>query len=359
VVEAVTEALDELPLEFGRSSGPATSILQECRASLAGLMQVERPERIALVSGATQALNQAVLGLDLKAGERVITSVTEHNSVLRPLNHLRRNRGIDTAVVGLDASGQLDVAAFEKELAAGARLVVLNHISNVTGQVNPVADLFRCAKAAGAITLLDASQSLGCIPVLPLQLQADLVVFTGHKALRGPSGTGGLYVRPGIELEQVLVGGTGVHSDLPHHPSQMPMRLEAGTPGLSAFAGLAAALRWVQRQGEAFRRQQQRLCERLAQGLREISKVRLFGAADPNQSQGPLSFQIEGWAVQEAGEALSQGFGIIGRTGLHCAPLIHAALGSAPEGTIRFAPSGFNTETEIDWTLNAVHKLAA
>ena len=229
----------------------------------------------------------------------------------------------------------------------------------MTGKANPVEPLFRLAKAAGALTLLDASQSLGWIPVHPCQLHADLVAFTGHKGLRGSPGTGGLWVAPEIELEQIIVGGTGTRSDLEGHPAEMPARLEAGTPNLPALAGLAAALRWREQDGGASTANQQRLTARLHGGLAEIPRVRLCGGACPAASSGILSFQIRDWDVEEAGYVLRESFGIICRTGLHCAPLIHAALGTAPQGTIRFSLSGCNSEEDVARALGAVRELAS
>jgi cysteine desulfurase/selenocysteine lyase len=192
----------------------------------------------------------------------------------------------------------------------------------------------------------------------PESLGADLVAFTGHKALRGPPGTGGLYVSPTVELEQVFVGGTGTRSDLEFHPPEMPMRLEAGTPNLPAFAGLAAALRWHAETGRSFQEQEQAVARKLMDGLEGIDGIQIMGH---NRQEGHVpivSFRVGGWTVGDSGYALANSFGIICRTGLHCAPLIHAAIGSAPEGTIRFSPSGFTTEEEIDSVLEAVKTLA-
>ena len=360
VIEAVSAVLAAPPVHPGRAArrdDPTAA----CRAGLARLLGGDPAERarIVLTVNATHALNLAILGLDLEPGAGVVTTVTEHNSVLRPLNHLAQREGIRVRLVGLDADGRIDERAWCAALADRPRLAVLNHASNVTGRIADAALLLGQARAAGAVTLLDAAQTLGHVPVHPTKLNADLVAFTGHKGLHGPPGTGGLYVSPHLDLTQWFVGGTGVRSDLALHPADMPTRLEAGTPDAPALAGLAAALAWFERQGAAHCEREQRLAMRLRAGLRTCTGVQLFGATPPDESIGVVSFAVAGWGIEEAGYALSESFRIACRTGLHCAPLIHAALGTAPAGTVRFSVSGFNSEADIDAALDAVARLAA
>ena len=358
VLEAVAETLEKQPLHPGRTVTRSTDVVAECRERLAGILGVDTPNRVVLTTSSTHSLNLAIGGMGLRSGDRVVTSVTEHNSVLRPLNHLAERAGIQVQVIGLDSSGRIDEEAFEEALGREPRLVVFNHVSNVTGRVQNMRCLFEKAKRAGASTLLDASQSLGHIPVLPEEIQADMVAFTGHKGLRGPAGTGGLYVAPHLELEQFLVGGTGVRSDLALHPQEMPMRLEAGTPNIPGLAGLAAGLRWYENEGKAFQERENFMGNLLRDRLRETPGVSLYGDTKGADRVGITSFRIRGWEVEEVGYILSESFDITCRTGLHCAPLIHESIGSAPEGTIRFSVSGFNTEAEIGSAVNAVRKLA-
>lgn len=358
VLEAVTESLVALPEHSGRTAAAHDRRPDACRARLARLFGVDRAERIALTQHATHALNLAILGLGLQANDEVVTSVCEHNSLLRPLARLEAALGLRLTVIGMTPEGDLDEDAFERALAREPRLVALNHASNVTGQVLPVAGIFERARRAGALTLLDASQSLGHIPVEAAALHADMIAFTGHKGLRGPAGTGGLFVREGLELEQVIVGGTGVRSDLRFHPGEMPTRLEAGTPNVPALAGLEAALRWTEEQGAAFEKVAAARAAQLRDGLKIIPGVRVFGGKSDEPRIGVVSFRIAGWTVEEAGHALAESFGVVCRTGLHCAPLIHAAIGSAPEGTVRLSPSGATTEQEIAEAIAAVGRLA-
>ncbi len=359
VAEAVAAALKAMPTDStrgGRGFDPA----QACRVRLAALLGGVSPERIALTTNATHALNLAIRGVPVLPGTSVVTSVTEHNSVLRPLHHLAVERGIVVRAIGLDEQGGIDQVEWRAALEAQPVLAVLNHVSNVTGRVQDVAPFFSLAHKSGAVTLLDASQSFGSMPVHAEELHADLVAFTGHKSLHGPPGTGGLYVAPHLELSPLLVGGTGIRSDLPLHPPEMPMRLEAGTPSLPAISGLCAALKWVERRPAEFVRRAGGLLERLRQGLGDLPGVRLIGtqAAQGPDTHGICSFVIDGWSVAEAGFVLEESFGIRCRTGLHCAPLIHGAIGSAPEGTIRFSVTGFNTDEEIDRAIGAVGQLS-
>jgi len=356
VVETVRASLDSPPFHPGRSIGHGSDVAQRCRTLLASTLRVADPARIALLPSATIALNVAILGVGLGRGSRVVTTVTEHNSVLRPLRHLKERSSVEVAFVGLDDEGLIDLRAFDHELALGADLVVVNHVSNVTGRPNYPAILFRRAKRAGAVTLLDASQSIGHIDVYPEDMDADLVAFATHKGLRGPEGIAGLYVSPRMELDQIIVGGTGVRSDLEFHPADMPSRLEVGTPNVPATAGLVAALEWREEHGPEFAENAARLAEALHRELSAIPGLRIF--ADEAGPNGVISILIDGWDVEEAGFVLAESFGIVCRTGLHCAPLIHRALGTAPRGTIRLSVSGSNTRDEIVATAQAVRSLA-
>jgi selenocysteine lyase/cysteine desulfurase len=322
------------------------------------MLGIDDANAVALTYNATHALNLAFLGLELKKGARVITTVMEHNSVLRPLSHLKKRRGIEVITIGLDGEGNLDRESFEGALRGGAALVAMTHASNVTGMVNDVAYFFSRAHDQGAFTLLDASQSMGHIPVIPHILGADLVAFTGHKGLLGPPGSGGLYVKPGLELEHYYVGGTGVRSDLEFHPDDMPTRLEAGTPGMAALAGLACALSWLEQHGDSHGEKEKELSSLFRHELKKTDGLVVYDAREGAGQLPVFSFVIKGWSVEEAGYVLHESFGIIGRTGLHCAPLIHGALGTAPGGTIRLSLSGFTTGDEIEQVLQALGRMA-
>jgi len=357
VAEAVQTALAEPPADIRRTGACAADPIEDCRRSVARLLGVDDASRIIFTLNATMALNVAIHGVRLRRGDLVVTSAAEHNSVLRPLEKLRRERGVEVEIVRLTPDGLPDPEQFHLTLNRGPRLVVLTHASNVTGRVFPVAHWFAKAKRAGAVTLLDASQSLGHLAVSPAALHADLVAFTGHKGLLGPTGTGGLYVAPAIVLEQLVVGGTGVRSDLTAHPADMPDRLEAGTHNLSGLAGLGAALEWLACHGEQHNRVAAQRADGLRSGLASVAGVAILDPAE-GERLGIVSFRIAGWDVEDAGIVLNDSFGITCRAGLHCAPRIHEWIGSAPAGSLRFSVSGFNSEDDIAAAVAAVRQVA-
>jgi cysteine desulfurase / selenocysteine lyase len=327
-----------------------------CRRALAGLLGGVPEQQVVFTLNATMALNIAIGGMGLKVGDGVVTSAAEHNSVLRPLEKLRREDGVRVDIVPVDKTGTPDEARFSEALAREPKLVVLSHASNVTGRVMPVGRLLGMARAAGAVTLLDASQSLGHVDVRPEEISAAMVAFAGHKGLLGPSGTGGLYVSPALELKQILAGGTGVRSDLAHHPLEMPVRLEAGTPNTAGLAGLASAVEYLL-ESPPDAASTAALTAHLRRQLASIAGVRLYPSSSADQT-GVVSFSIDGWDPGAAGDALRGSFDIECRTGLHCAPLIHRFIGSDPAGTIRFSLSRFTTEAEVDSAARAVRSLA-
>jgi len=318
------------------------------------------PKRIFLTAGATHALNIALFGLARYRGARVITSCSEHESVLRPLLHLRDCRRIHLTIIGLDATGELDRESFATALQRGTSLVAVTHASNVTGRVFDVASLFAMAKSVGAHTLLDASQTVGEVPVRPDELGADMVAFTGHKRLRGPSGTGGLYVNPRLVLSPVFTSTARSRTGfITHTPPELPAGFETGRPDTTAFAGLCAALQWHEREGEACRREGQRLARLLRRGLRRTRGVWIVGDAKRAQRVPVVSLRMTGRGAEETRDELEFRFGIRCSAGLHAAPLIHKAIGSRPEGTVRFGVSGFNTEDEIRYLLQALRMVAS
>lgn len=353
VADAVKQAIDTVPEEPGRSAEGGHSLaLDECRTELAKLLGTPLCDRIALTHSATHALNFALLGAVPSQAKRVITTVMEHNSVLRPVQHLKDRYSLQVDIVGLDSSGELDVEEYEKALDGEKALVALTHVSNVTGRINNAQDLFEKARSAGHLTLLDAAQSLGKIPVS--DTGADIIAFPAHKGTYGPSGIGGLYVASSIELEQIIVGGTGVRSDLARHPPEMPTRLESGTPNIPATSGWLTALRWLGQYGQEQRKNMAAAASECFERLRLYPEIKLFSKLEDSALTGIIAFCVPGWSVEEAGYALQKSFQIICRSGLHCAPLLHKAMPGAEHGTIRFSFSGFNTLEEARQAAEAV-----
>jgi selenocysteine lyase/cysteine desulfurase len=363
VVEAVIRSMQEPPFSpgrgaFGTGANAGANALEECRCTV-GLLLEAKNEEVVLCSGATAALNMAILGLCLRPGDLVITSVMEHNSVLRPLARLEKIMPLRLEYIALDAEGKLNLKTYEKLLREKPRLVALTQGSNVTGRINPVKDFFEKAKNAGAFTLLDAGQSAGHIPLHPASLYADMAAFSGYKGLAGPQGTGVLYAASGVNLEPVFTGGTGVQSDNPFQPEEMPLRLEAGTPGAAGFAGLKAAVNYFMENEKQIIQKENEKIRALEEGLSSIKKVKILDDFSPGKAQEKLpvvSFIIEGLSAEEAGFMLTEGFGIQCRTGLHCAPLLHRALGY-PAGSIRFSPSYMTPMEDINYALEAVRSI--
>lgn len=345
--------IESVPCHFGRSGSPSGDPLRACRERLARLLCVSDPDRLVLTSGATASLNIALHGLPLD-GQTVLTTAAEHNSVLRPLYLLKKKGIIDLYLAPCDEQGRVRREEWSRQARSKRpALAVLTHASNVTGAVHPVQELFAEVHEYGGLTLLDASQTIGLLPINAQRLGADLLAFTGHKYLLGPTGTGGLYIRPGIELAPLFVGGTGVRSDLREMPPEMPVRLEPGTPAAALFAGLDWSLKWQEQNPKSLAALSV-LLGRLEKGLRDAGArvIVVDGERTPL-----VSFTLPHWQVADAGKVLEKSFEIICRTGLHCAPLIHEWLGTLPSGTIRFSLSRFSHDADIATAVQAVRRI--
>lgn len=362
---AVWEAMERFLREVGGSPGrsghrlsqEAARIVFNCRESLAALFGVPDSRRIVFTVNATEALNVAILGL-LKRGDRVVTTSMEHNSVMRPLRALVRSRGILLDIVKSDGAGRVNLQRLGEALAAGPRLVVVNHASNVTGAVAPLAEIGPMVKDAGSLFLVDAAQSAGVLPVDVEGSRIDLLAFTGHKGLLGPQGTGGLWVREGVEVEPVYRGGTGSNSELEEQPSFYPDRLESGTQNAVGLAGLHAGVEFIrERSVDALREHERNLARRLLEGLAQLSGIRIYGPGADGERTSVVSFTIEGMDPSEVGFLLDEAFGVLARTGLHCAPGAHRTIGTYPTGTVRLSPGCFTTGDAVDKVVEACRYL--
>ncbi len=363
---AVRGALDEYFGEAGgnpgrsghRMSVAAARIVEKAREALAELFNAHDPSRIAFTHNATHALNIALHGL-LRPGDHVVTTSVEHNSVMRPLRHFER-LGVEITVVDCTPEGKLDVETVRRAVRRNTRLLVTTHASNVTGALNPVADLAALARSAKIIYLVDAAQTAGVIPIDVEALGVDILAFTGHKGLLGPTGTGGLYIREGLSLAPLMRGGTGSDSAHEIQPEFLPDVHESGTLNLAGIAGLGAAIRFLLELGiEAVRAHEKKLIAQFLAGASEISGLILYGPKDAVLQCGLASFNIERALPSEVGLILDQSFGIMARTGLHCAPSAHRTLRTFPTGTVRFSFGWFNTPAEIEKALDALRQIAA
>lgn len=357
VVEAVVEALSHLG-NAGRGTGAgaleAARVEYRTRQMLSELFHGEGAKCIAFALNATEALNTALAGT-LTEEEHVITTVTEHNSVLRPLYRI----GCDLDFLPVDDDQIVDLSRLEECLRENTKAVVVNHASNVTGNVLDLERVGDFCKAHDLMFIVDGSQTAGAYPIDVQKAGIDILAFTGHKSLMGPQGTGGLYVAPGVEVEPLKVGGSGIDSYNHKHPKAMPTRLEAGTQNGHGIAGLHGALTFIQRETiEKIHAREMELLSELMESLQDIPNLILYGSKDLREKTAVLSVNIKGASSSKVGELLERRYGILTRTGAHCAPLMHEAMGTKTQGAVRLSLSYFTTEEEIERAASALKELA-
>jgi selenocysteine lyase/cysteine desulfurase len=359
VARAMSDAVISLPGAANRGGLRDFDVLDAVRRRLAEIMGVCDHSRIVLGANATWGLNAAIFGLELQAGDHILTTTAEHNSVLRPLFALQRDRAVSVEYLPVNSVGRVETRAWADALSRlRPRLCVVTQASNVTGAANDISALAATAREQGALLLLDMSQSLGWLDCALDAWGVDLAAFTGHKYLLGPQGTGGLYVRPGLELKPHLVGGTGIHSDLDTMPSQMPVHLEAGTNNEPSYHGLLAALNWAANNPVVLARAATgELMSHLKSGLAALGAQII----DPGVNATPvLSFTLEGYPPDLLGSTLTESYSILVRTGLHCAPKVFSALGLEPQlGSVRVSLSRFSTRADVDALLQALAEIVA
>lgn len=336
----------------------AGAVVAATRSELAALFGAPDPARIVFTLNATDALNMALWGL-LVPGDRVVTTSMEHNAVVRPL-HALAERGVTVTRVACAPDGTLDLDDLDRALRSGpVRLVAMCHASNVVGTILPARDAARLAHEHGSLFLLDAAQTAGVLPIDVLGMGIDFLAVPGHKALLGPTGTGALYVAPGIRLTPLRQGGTGTRSGEEHQPDELPAGLEAGTLNTVGIAGLGASLRYLRGRGrEAIHAHETSLTARLIQGLADVAGVTIHGPRDAALQVATVSVSLDGWEPVDVAAALDSSFGIAVRSGLHCAPLAHRTLGTFPGGTVRLSPGPFSTDEDVDRAVTAIRKLA-
>ncbi len=359
----VAEAVAEAVVSFGNpargahgASLAASRAVWETRRKLAELFHAPRADHVIFTSNATEALNIAIHGL-LGPGDRAVSTDLEHNSVLRPLYALRE-RGMELAFVPADRRGLVDYADFERLVTPGTGAVVCTHASNLTGNALDLARVSAIAHKNGALLIVDASQTAGLLPIDVEQLGIDVLCFTGHKGLMGPQGTGGLVIRPGLELRPFKRGGSGVHSYDRDQPKEYPTRLEAGTLNAHGIAGLGAALDYVLSEGveTLYAREHARMTE-FYETVRSIDGVTVYGDFLGGPRAGIVSLNVRDLDSAEAADVLWTDYGIAARAGAHCAPRMHEALGTADRGAVRFSFSPFTTPAEVEAAARAVREL--
>jgi len=384
VVDAMVRFMTEVGANPGRSrhalSREASNAAETARDLLAVLFHIPDPKRIIFTLNATESLNTVLFGF-LKPGDHVIMSQMEHNSVIRPLRYLEAEGIVTVSVAPCDRMGMLDPEDVRRLLRKETALVAINHASNVCGAIQDIAAI---KQTIGEVPLLvDAAQTAGTVPIDVSALGVDFLAFTGHKGLYGPQGTGGLYIREGLVVRPLKRGGTGSVSENEHQPDFFPDAMESGTQNNVGLSGLAEGVRFVLDTGvENIRKHEMSLLQAFIDGVIDVPGLTLYGPLKPEKQVAILSITFdqalpdgmhqsfggcgnraipatfESIHPNEAGSILEQEFEILVRVGLHCAPLAHRALGSFPDGTVRFSLGYFNTLEEVNIAVQAVRKIA-
>ena len=362
VVQAVTEALTSLGNASRGAHGgalDANRLLYRTRGKLAGLFGCPRPERVIFTGNSTEALNVAINGT-IRSGDHVIATALEHNSVLRPLYRLRAQRGVELDFVPADRAGRVDYSDFERLVRQNTRAVICTHASNLTGNRLDIARIGEIAAAHGLLFILDASQTAGATPIDMARDGVSILCFTGHKAMMGPQGTGGLCVGGDVDIEPLKVGGTGVQSYLEEQPGEYPTRLEAGTLNGHGIAGLSAAADFIERTGiDAIHDREIGLARRFYEAVADVPGVRVYGDFSTWERCPIVALNLSDVDSALVCDALWRDYGIAARAGAHCAPLMHRALGTEAQGAVRFSFGYFNTADDADAASRAVREIAA
>lgn len=342
-----------------RMAVAAKATLDDARLRLTRFINGPGPERLAFALNCTDALNMAIKGV-LNPGDHVVTTDLEHNSVSRPLVAMAEAGVITLTQVRADGGGTLDPDAVKAALTPKTRMVALTHASNVLGTVQPVAEIGRLCRERDVLFLLDAAQTIGVLPIDVRAMHVSLLAFPGHKGLFGPTGTGGLYVAPGVRIRAWREGGTGGDSKSPTQPPGFPEFLEGGTANLLGIVGMVAGLNFVEERGvEAIHRHEMELCERLRSVLADNPAIVPVGHADPARRVGTFSFRCEVMGSEDLAGILDSSFEMCVRAGNHCAPYVHQAVGSYDDGLVRVSPGPFNTADDIDRLAAALREITA
>ncbi|MGG3503864.1 aminotransferase class V-fold PLP-dependent enzyme [Paenibacillus lautus] len=361
VFEAMRKAMEEEAANPGRGSHrmavKASRVLYGTRKTLADLFGVKNPNDIALTSNTTEALNLAIKGY-LREGDHVIATMIEHNSVRRPLEFLKRTRGIQVDYVPVDEEGQLDVQLMEGAFRSNTRLVICSHSSNLLGSIIPLVEIGELVKRKGAVLLVDAAQSAGMLDVHVEEMHVGMLAFPGHKGLLGPQGTGGLYISPDIDLEPLLHGGTGSQSEAIEQPTVRPDRYEAGTPNTIGYAGLQAGVKKVlEWTPQHIYRHEWELTQYMMEGLQEVGGLRILGPALGQARTGIVAFVSERFSASELAFRLDREYGIAVRAGYHCTPLAHMVSGTEQTGAIRASVGISTSRDEVEFMRKAIAEI--
>ncbi|EFK09618.1 cysteine desulfurase family protein [delta proteobacterium NaphS2] len=362
VLAKMVETYERTGVSPGRGSYDlaveAEDLVFDTRKRLARLFGAPDPNRVIFSGNATDALNLCIQGL-IRSGDHVVSTRIEHNSVLRPLYHLKQKGLIEYDLIPFDKMGFVDPHDIVAAVKPNTRLVIVCHASNVLGTIQPVHEIGPLCRRKGVPLLVDAAQSAGVIPIHMDDWAIGAVAFTGHKSLMGPTGIGGLVVHPDLDLQTTRYGGTGIDSESPIHTQDYPHRLEAGTINLMGIMGLSEGLRFVLKEGiDAIHHREMRLLTRLRDGLSPLERVESYCTQDLENHVGLMTLNIREMDPGDVGAILDADFDMAVRVGLHCAPLVHEGIGTFPRGGVRFSLGPFNTEEHVDRAVEALSQIS-
>ncbi|HIW83362.1 MAG TPA: aminotransferase class V-fold PLP-dependent enzyme [Candidatus Dorea gallistercoris] len=360
MIEAVVAAMTSLG-NAGRGANEASlsaaRVIYDTREKLCRFFGGENPRQIVFTNNSTESLNIAVKGL-LDPGDHVITTMLEHNSVLRPLYEMEK-KGVGLTIIRADRQGRFCLDEMEQAIRPETKMIVCTNGSNLTGNHIDISKVGEMAHRHGLLFVVDASQTAGVFPIDVQKMNVDVLCFTGHKGLLGPQGTGGMYVREGLKIRPLKSGGSGVQTYSKTHPTEMPTALEAGTLNGHGIAGLGAAVDYIGETGiDAIRAREQALMWRFYEGVKEIPGVTIYGDFSSRERCAIVALNIGAYDSSEVSDALLTEYQISTRPGGHCAPLLHEALGTVEQGAVRFSFAHYNTEEEVDFAIQAVRELA-
>ncbi len=360
VIDAVVEAMTSMG-NAGRgahaASLSASRVIYNTRDALARFFHAENAKQIVFTNNSTESLNTAIKGL-LSAGDHVVTTVLEHNSVLRPLYELEEE-GVELTFVKSDEKGNISYEEMESCIRENTKAIVCTNGSNLTGNYIDVARVGEIAKRHNVLLIVDASQTAGVYPIDVQAMHIDVLCFTGHKSLLGPQGTGGLYVREGLHIRPLKSGGSGVLTYSKKHPGDMPTALEAGTLNGHGIAGLGAAINYLEKEGiDSIREKELQHMWKFYYGVKDIPGVKVYGDFEAEKRCPIVTLNIWDYDSSEVSDELLMTYGISTRPGAHCAPLMHEALGTVDQGAVRFSFSHYNTEEEVETAIRAIKELA-
>ena len=362
VIDAVVKAMTTMGNAARGAHGSsleAARKVYDTRCKLAKLFGCKRPDHVVFTCNSTEALNIAISGI-LNSSDHVITTVLEHNSVLRPLYRLESEKKITLSFVSADKQGRLCMAEFESLIQDNTRAIVCTHASNLTGEIIDLVEVGRIAKKHGLLLIVDASQTAGCVPIDMEAMNIDVLCFTGHKGIYGPQGTGGLCIREGVQIRPFKVGGSGIHSYMKEQPEEYPTRLEAGTLNSHGLMGLSAALDFLEETGiDTIAEKEHQLMMRFYHGIANLPGVTVYGDFSEGHARtAVVTLNVHDYDSSAVADELSECYDIATRAGAHCAPRMHEALGTVEQGAVRFSFSWFTTEEEVEAAIAAVREIA-